>query len=69
MAPCKICEANNQPNCGHDWCHTRNKDEKEWVVDCGVCGAKELVTWSEAVEDGCPKCGSSQVSIYHKKNL
>lgn len=23
--PCDICAANNKPNCGNDWCHTRSK--------------------------------------------
>lgn len=69
MAPCKMCEANDQPNCGHDWCHTRSDDEKVWVADCNVCGVREVTTWDEAIEDGCLICGTSKISIYHKKNL
>lgn len=42
-------------------------DEKDWIVDCGSCGIKTKTTWKEAVENGCPVCGSSKVSICKDK--
>ena len=67
--PCDICAANNKPNCGNDWCHTRSKNEKEWIVDCSVCSGKNKVTWKQAVNKGCPVCCSFKVSIYHAKEI
>lgn len=69
IEPCELCKVNNQPNCGNEHCHTRGKDEKEWIVDCGACGSKSEVGWKQAIEDGCPVCCSFKVSIYHRKNL
>ena len=43
--------------------------EKEWVTDCNSCGSKSIVDWKTAVEDNCTVCGSSKISIYHKKNM
>lgn len=69
--PCELCKANEKPNCGNDWCHTNQEgdNEKVWVVDCNFCGSKELTTWKAAIEDGCPLCGSSKISIYHKESI
>jgi hypothetical protein len=69
VPPCKVCEANNQPNCGNSWCHTNQKDLYEWVVDCSSCGTKSISTWKQAIEDGCQECCSYKTSIYSKKNL
>jgi len=69
MAPCKICEDNEKPNCGNDWCHTRDENEKEeWISDCTSCGAKDKTTWTQAIYDGCPTCGSHKTSIYHESS-
>lgn len=68
--PCETCKANNNPNCGNDWCHTRNKDnEKVWIVDCNLCGAKNEATWKQAVNERSACCGSYSSQIYHRKNL
>lgn len=70
MTPCDVCAANNQPNCGNEWCHTRtNDEEKEWITDCNICGSKEETTWKQAINDGCSTCGSYNTSVYHRKNL
>ena len=70
MEPCESCKANNNPNCGNDWCHTRGEDEKqEWIADCSSCGGVTKVGWKQVINDGCPVCGSHSVSIYHEKNL
>lgn len=46
-----------------------NKDEEcIWITDCGACGSKTLVTWKEAVEEGCQVCCSHKTSIYHQKS-
>ena len=44
------------------------EDKREWIVDCGACSAKTIVTFKEACEDGCPVCCSRKISIYHEKN-
>lgn len=67
--PCDFCKANDKPNCGNEWCHTKEVDEKEWVTDCNFCGSKTLVTWKQAIDDGCQVCCSRNTSIYHRKNL
>lgn len=41
-------------------------DEEDWVVECNSCGAKEYSTWDDALNNGCPLCGSGNFSIYHR---
>lgn len=64
--PCFSCKINNMPNCGNDHCVTNQKD---WIQECGACGAKNETTWKKAVNERSTCCGTFKVEIYHKKNL
>lgn len=43
----------------------KKSDQKEWMVDCDVCGAKQTLTWPESIdrERKCYQCKDCQAEI------